>query len=173
MKSLIVLFIFMFSVSAMAQVPLFGPNRSAGVKCPQQSFSNTDTTLSTEPYFWTPRYQMFTGSASIAGSMDLTVGTDTLTTFYVRLIMAAGNNRTLANTALYDSSGWHQITAQTGDYIPAENAVGATPIDFSFDLSAQDFWKPCVGIVVQARIGAGVAITKLLELYVIATEESR
>ena len=72
----------------------------------------------------------------------------------------------------YDSSGWHQVTAQTGDYIPIENDVGSTAIDFSFDLAAQPYWKPCIGVQVQARNGGGIAITKRMVLYLIYTIES-
>ena len=151
-----------------SQIPFYGPNKNAGASCPIQSFSATDTTFDSKIRYFSSDYQMYDASASVAGSMKLTVGTDTLCTFYVRLVMHENPN--IKTTVLYDSSGWHTIIAQTGDYIPIENAVGATAIDFSFDLAAQDFWKPCIGVQVSARQGAGIAITKQLELYLIESK---
>ena len=166
MKIFVILMVLVVALSA--QVPMYGPNAGNGAKCPIQTFSASDTTLTSEIRYWQGGVQSFNGSATVAGSMKLTVGTDTLTTFYARLIMC--RNSSIDGTVSYDSSAWHTITAQTGDYIPAENDVGATAIDFSFDLASQSWWKPSLGVIISARQGAGAAITKQLELYLIQAD---
>ena len=87
----------------------------------------------------------FTGSATIAGFIKCSTAVDSAITPYVRLVMRNYDN--LSTKVLYDSSGWHELTAQTGDTWPS--APGATGKPYSFDLSAQDFWKPCAGLELQ------------------------
>ena len=168
MKYFVFVLMIVLAVNGFAQVPLFGVQRSEGYKCPVQSMTNTDTTITSSILYYDDA-KIHTGAASLVGSLKLTVGADTLTTFYMRQVM---HRNPTNSTTLFDSTDWRKIKSQTGDYIPAENDVGATAIPISINLANQPFWMPGIGIQVQARIPSGAVRTKELELYIVNTKES-
>jgi hypothetical protein len=169
MKYLVFVLMIVLAVNSFAQVPLFGTQRTEGYQCPIQSMTNSDSTK-TSPILYYRDGKIFTGAASLVGHMDLTAGTDTLVNFYMRQVMHS--NPAIDNAILYDSTDWRKIKAQTGDYIPAEDAVGATAIPISINLANQPFWMPSIGIQVEARMPMGATRTKRLELYIVTTKES-
>jgi hypothetical protein len=168
----VLLVLMVFSVSTIfCQVPMFGPKESEGDTLKAMiTLTETDTLFISPPRYWKPFYQVFTGSATLAGYSRIVTGTDTIATFYGRLIMHRAG--CITKKAIYDSSDWHQIVAQSGDYIPAENAVDSAGIGFSIDLADQPWWKPSLGIQIKIGIGSGAAIIKEMELYLITTKES-
>lgn len=172
MKYLVFVFTILFTINSYAQVPLYGTQRSEGYQCPIQSLTNTDSTAISEVLYWRPDAKLFTGAASLVGFMKLTAGTDTLVTFYMRLVMHS-DPIILTNSVLYDSTDWRELKAQTGDYIPAENAVDGTGVPISINLANQDHWMPSVGVQIKALMCYGAVRTKQLELYVVTTRESK
>ena len=171
MKYLVFVLTILFTINSYAQVPLFGTQRSEGYQCPIQSLTSTDSVI-TSPILYFRDAKIVTGAVSLVGHMDLTVGTDTLVTFYMRQVMH--RNPAIDNAILYDSSAFRRIDAQTGDNIPIENAVGATAIPISINLANQPFWMPALGIQVRAWMPvAGTTKTKRFELYIVSTNESK
>ena len=171
MKYLVFVLMILFTINSYAQVPLFGVQRSEGYPCPIQSLTSTDSIITSSILYFRDA-KIVTGAMSLVGHMDLTVGSDTLVTFYMRQVMH--QNPAIDNAILYDSSGWRKIHAQTGDYIPAEDAVGATAVPISINLANQPFWMPSIGIQVRAWMPiAGTTKTKRFELYLVSTIENK
>jgi len=159
-------------VLAYSQVPIYGgfAGMNGGI-CAVKTFNSTDSIFTSEPIFWRPNKTLFTGAASLAGKMSLTAGTDTLTAFSARLIMFETSQVGTTLGALYDSTGWHDILANTGDYIPAENAITSAGQCFSVDLAGFNWWKPSIGIQIRAHTSPGSNATRVkkLELYLVYT----
>lgn len=169
MKYLVFVLMIVLVINGYAQVPLFGVQRTEGYQCPVQSLTNSDS-VKTSPVLYFRDAKIITGAISLVGSLKLTAGADTVVLFYIRQVM----HRNAINTGvLYDSTDWRRIVAQTGDYIPAENDVGATAIPFSINLANQPFWMPAIGIQIKALMRFGATRTKQLELYIVSTNESK
>jgi hypothetical protein len=177
MKKFIWFLLMCIAATSYSQIPVYGPN--AGIEnqaCTIQTFSVSDSVMTSPPIMWLPNYQYFTGGATLAGRMDLTAGTDSITSFQARLIMNVKPAIDIGVAGLdmmYDSTGWHNLLAKSGDYVPAENGVAAGGHDFSIKLSTYNWWKPSIGIVVRAiTYPAGNSTrSKRLEAYIIKTGE--
>ncbi len=169
MKYLVFVLTILFTINSYAQVPLFGAQRLEGYQCPVQSLTNTDS-VAISPILYYRDAKIITGAVSLVGSLKLTAGSDTLVIFYSRQVM----HRNAINAGvLYDSTDWRPIVAQTGDYIPAEDAVGATAVPISINLANQPHWMPSIGIQIKALMRFGATRTKQLELYIVSTNESK
>ena len=131
------------------------------------TFTQTDTSF-TSGLLYFQMNNLTTGAATMAGTAKMISGTDTVTTFEARLVMRSVSSID-PYSIIYDSTGWHTITAGTGDYIPAENDVTTSKTDFAVDLTNQDWWKPCIGIVIRAKQNKlfSSSASKKLELYII------
>ncbi len=171
MKYLIIMFSLLFVLNGFAQIPLFGVQKTEGYQCPIQSLTNTADSIITSPVLYWREAKINTGAVSLIGFMKLTVGTDTLVTFYARQVMH--RNPIISTDILYDSTGWRVIRAKDGDYIPAENDIDGTGTGFSINLAMQDWWMPSLGIQIRAYMASGATRTKQLEMYIVQTEENR
>ena len=171
MKKLFLLML-LLPVLAYSQVPVYGGQAGMnGGICAVKTFNSTDSIFTSEPIFWRPNKTLFTGSCTLAGRMSLTAGTDTLSVFSARLVMYETSQIGTTLGAMYDSTGWHTLLVNTGDYLPAENAVTAVGQDFSLDLAGFNWWKPSLGIQIRATTSPGSNTTRVkkLELYLVYT----
>ena len=169
MKYFVLIFM-IFAVSATAQIPLFGSQAGQnGQLCPPQTLDGTaaDTVVSGVVYY--QEMLSKTGAATLCGGFLLSAGSDALATIQFRLVMNSDNG--LDNTVAYDSTDWHTLSANTGDYIPAEDDVTSSVCFWSVDLAGQDSWKPHIGIQVRVLTPINSGMIKLFDMYIILTDE--
>lgn len=160
----VILIVLLAVFIGQSQIPLYLPNQVEGAQSKRWTTTGTDTNLVIQYYFY-PDYKIFTGAAALFGNMVAdSAGYDTLTTINCRLIM---RHWSASSVVLYDSTGYHNLAteADAGDYIPAEDEVGTTPICWSINLSNKNFWKPCVGIEIQFINNQKTGMSKKIEPY--------
>lgn len=146
----------------IAQVPLFGPYDGHNDACEVQTLTASVTSVTSKNIYWSPSFG-YDGVASLWGEMKMAT-TDTITALTFEAKLIGPSSSITAGSVVYDSTDWHTITANTGDYLPTADSLSNGNLHFfSVDLAGQDWWKKSRGIIIKIS-ATGLGGSEELEL---------